>query len=250
MSRRNLVRAGFAALGVLAAVLIGAGPAFAHVTVNPKEATQGGYAKLAFRVPNEKDSASTVKLEVNIPTDAPIASVSVKPVAGWTAKTETAKLATPIKSDDGEITEGVSKITWTAANATTAIAPGQFQEFEISAGPMPEVDQLVFKALQTYSDGEIVRWIEEPAGGAEPEHPAPVLKLTKAAEEGNAQQAAATGGPTVQAVADTSDSSGSDGLGVGLGIAGLVAGLVGLTIGVLAWRKASTASTARGSASS
>jgi uncharacterized protein YcnI len=241
---------GFGALGVLAAAVIGAGPAFAHVTVNPKEATQGGYAKLAFRVPNEKDSASTIKLEVNIPTDAPIASVSVKPVAGWTAKSETAKLATPVKTDDGEITEGVSKITWTAANTATAIAPGQFQEFEISAGPLPEVDQIVFKALQTYSDGEIVRWIEEPSGGAEPEHPAPVLKLTKAAE-GNAQQAAATGGPTVQAAADTSDSNGSsDGLGVGLGIAGLVAGLVGLTIGVLAWRKASATSAASESTSS
>jgi uncharacterized protein DUF1775 len=45
----------------------------------------------AWRVPSRvrwqpKDNASTVKLEVNIPTDAPIASVSVKPVAGWTAR--------------------------------------------------------------------------------------------------------------------------------------------------------------------
>jgi uncharacterized protein YcnI len=243
MTHRNVVRAGFGAVGVLAAVLIGAGPAWAHVTVNPKEAAQGGYAKLAFRVPNEKDSASTVKLEVTIPTAAPIASVSVKPVAGWTAKTETAKLATPVKTDDGELTEGVSKITWTAANTAAAIAPGQFQEFEISAGPLPEVDQIVFKSLQTYSDGEIVRWIEEPAAGAEPEHPAPVLKLTKAAAEGSGRDAPATGGPSVQAAADTSTNGDSSGLGVGLGIAGLVAGLVGLTIGVLAWRKANTANT-------
>lgn len=244
MSHRNFVRAGFAALAALAAAVIGAGPAWAHVTVNPKEATQGGYAKLAFRVPNEKDSGSTVKLEVYLPTDAPIASVSVKPVAGWTAKTETAKLASPVKTERGELTEAVSKITWTAANATTAIAPGQFQEFEISAGPLPEVDQIVFKALQTYSDGEVVRWIEEPAGGTEPDHPAPVLKLTRAADGGSDQQAAATDGPTVAAVADPADSGGSGGLGVGLGIAGLVVGLVGLTIGVLAWRKAGTTSAA------
>jgi periplasmic copper chaperone A len=244
MKRRTLVRAGFGALGVLAAAVIGTGPAWAHVTVNPKEATQGGYAKLAFRVPNEKDNASTVKLKVNIPTDAPIASVSIKPVAGWTAKTETAKLATPVKTDDGELTEGVSKITWTAANTAAGIAPGQFQEFEISAGPLPEVDQIVFKTLQTYSDGDIVRWIEEPAAGsAEPEHPAPALKLTKAADAGSAQQGAASNGPTVETAADTSTSSDSSGLGVGLGIAGLVAGLVGLTIGVLAWRKASNSGT-------
>ena len=56
--------------------------AFAHVTVNPKEAAQGGYAKLAFRVPNERDNASTTKLEVNLPADHPFASVSVRPAAG------------------------------------------------------------------------------------------------------------------------------------------------------------------------
>jgi periplasmic copper chaperone A len=35
-----------------------------------------------------------------------------------------------------------------------------------------------FKALQRYSDGEAVRWIEPAkADGNEPEHPAPTLKL-------------------------------------------------------------------------
>ena len=46
------------------------------------------------------------------------------------------------------------------------------------------MDQIVFKALQTYSDGDIVRWIDEPADGVELEHPAPVLKLTKATGDG------------------------------------------------------------------
>ena len=55
-------------VGVVAAVGVGAGPASAHVTVNPREAMQGGYAKLAFRVPNERDDASTVKVEVHLPT--------------------------------------------------------------------------------------------------------------------------------------------------------------------------------------
>jgi hypothetical protein len=87
---------------------------------------------------------------------------------------EKSKLAAPVKTDDGEVTEAVSKITWTAAGADAAIKPGQFLEFEVSAGPLPEVDQIVFKSLQTYSDGDIVRWIEEPtADGKEPEHPAP-----------------------------------------------------------------------------
>jgi uncharacterized protein YcnI len=167
------------ALAAGAALVLPATSAFAHVTVNPREATQGGYAKLAFRVPNERDNASTTKLEVNFPTDHPLASVSVRPQAGWTYAVEKTKLATPIKSDDGDITEAVSKITWTGG----AIKAGEFNEFEVSVGPLPsDVDSIAFKALQTYSDGEIVRWIEEATpGGGDIEHPAPVLKLTKSA---------------------------------------------------------------------
>jgi uncharacterized protein YcnI len=162
-----------------AAVLLISGPASAHVTVNPSNATQGGYTKLTFRVPNEKDAASTTKLEVNLPADSPLASVSIKPLNGWTVQADKTKLATPIKNDDGEITEAITKITWTAA-ADAAIKPGQFQEFDVSVGPLPEKDQLLFKVLQTYSDGDVVRWIDEPpAGGAEAEHPAPVVKLAK-----------------------------------------------------------------------
>ena len=38
--------------------------------------------------------------------------------------------------------------------------------------------RLQFKALQTYSNGEIDRWIEDwPAGAPEPDHPAPVLEV-------------------------------------------------------------------------
>ena len=40
------------ACGILA--LIGAGTAAAHVTAQPKEVAKGGYAKIAFRVPNER----------------------------------------------------------------------------------------------------------------------------------------------------------------------------------------------------
>jgi periplasmic copper chaperone A len=62
--RRILVICAVAA----AAVLLVAGPAAAHVTVSSPSATQGGYGKLTFRVPNEKATASTVALEVTLPT--------------------------------------------------------------------------------------------------------------------------------------------------------------------------------------
>ncbi|MGX6604558.1 YcnI family copper-binding membrane protein [Micromonosporaceae bacterium Da 78-11] len=223
MSRAGIVSA--AAAGILFAL---AGPASAHVTVNPNTAAPGAYTKVSFRVPTESDTLSTTKVEVNLPTDTPIASVSLKPLPGWTAATVKSKLATPIKSDGGEITEAVTKITWTA-DAASAIKPGQFQEFDVSLGPLPTAGQVVFKALQTYSDGSVVRWIDAPTtDGSEPEHPAPVLKLTAV------DASAASAAPTV--TTEAADSS-SDG-GSGWGIAGLVVALAALILGLLAYRRA------------
>ena len=192
-----------------------AAPAFAHVTVNPNTATPGGYTKVTFRVPNETDNADTNTLEVDLPADNPVASVSVKPVPGWTAVAAKSKLSTPLKVHDTEITEAVSKITWTA-QADAAIKPGQFQEFDVSLGPLPASGQMIFKALQTYSDGTIVRWIDEPAtDGTEPEHPAPVLKLTAAPV---AAPAVATDTPT-------------------LSVLGLIAAVLALVVALLAFAR-------------
>jgi uncharacterized protein YcnI len=156
------------------------GTASAHVTVNPKSVEQGSYTKLTFRVPNERPDASTTKLEVNIPTDKPLASVSVQPQPGWSYAIEKTKLATPVDNHGTPLSEVTSKITWTA-DAGTSIKPGEFGEFNISAGPLPkDASSLIFRSLQTYSSGEVVRWIEVAEGSAEVEKPAPVLTLTPA----------------------------------------------------------------------
>ncbi|HEV7865035.1 MAG TPA: YcnI family protein [Acidimicrobiia bacterium] len=230
-----------------AALVMPTTSAFAHVTVNPREAVQGGYSKLSFRVPNERDGVSTTKLEVNFPSDQPFASVSVRPHAGWTYDVVKSKLAAPIKSDDGDISEGVTKITWTGG----AIKPGEFDEFEVSVGPLPDdVDALTFKALQTYSDGEIVRWIDVAApGGAAVDHPAPVLKLTAAAAATTATTAplqASQGGEvtdkttnaaSTNAVSTNAASKNDVDTARTFGILGLVFGLLGFTSATAAWRK-------------
>src|SRR3954464_5875764 len=110
----SLLKRSAAVAGTVAALTLGlAVPASAHVTVNPNTAVQGGYAKVTFRVPNESDTARTTKVEVNLPADAPFASVSLKPVAGWTMTAEKAKLAQPIEAHGAQLTDAVSKITWT-----------------------------------------------------------------------------------------------------------------------------------------
>lgn len=228
---------------VLAALLVVAvaAPAVAHVTVNPREAGQGSYAKLAFRVPNERDDSGTVKVEVFFPVDEhPLRSVSLRPQPGWTSTVERQTLVTPLENDEGDqTTEAVSKITWEGGT----INPGEFQEFEVSAGPMPEdADQLVFKAIQTYASGEVVSWIEEAAaGGEEPEHPAPVLKLTSAADGDGAQ--GPTGGAEEQAGAEAEGSDDDGGGGDPLSVVALIASLLALAVGVAALtRKPSTTS--------
>jgi len=236
MRRVGIVLAGVM-VGVLAAV-----PAWAHVTVSSTSAVPGGFAKLTFRVPNEKDTATTTRVEVRFPTDAPLAFVSVKPVPGWTTKITRGKLPAPVKTHDGEITEAVTTIVWTAS-AGAAIKPGEFQEFDVSGGPLPEADQLVFKALQGYSDGETVRWIEEPkAGQAEPEHPAPVLKLAKASGgSGNGVQVTATAPPPV--AGGVAPSGGTATAALVIGILALLTATGALALGILGRRRPTSPAT-------
>ncbi|WP_405094685.1 YcnI family protein [Micromonospora sp. NBC_01412] len=233
LRHRRSATAAVLAFGVVAVVLGVAAPASAHVSVNPKEAIQGGYGRFAFRVPNESDEASTTKVEVVLPENAPVGSVSTMPVPGWTVAVEKRKVDPPVQVHGSEVAEAVSKITWTATG-DAAVKPGQFQEFPVSMGPLPQVDTMVFKTLQTYSDGNVARWIEEPpaAGGEEPEKPAPVLTLTAAAPSAGASA------PAVAAAdVDDDDDDSDGGAGTAFGVAGLVAGLAGLALGGLAFAR-------------
>ena len=88
---------------------------------------------------------------------------------GWTARL-----------DRGAATGAVRSVTWTAAPGT-GISSGQVALFRISVR-LPDGDTVRFPATQTYSDGTVVRWDQEPLpDGGEPEHPAP--ELTPSAAE-------------------------------------------------------------------
>ncbi|OLF06320.1 nuclear export factor GLE1 [Actinophytocola xinjiangensis] len=239
MSINGYQRAAVLAVATGAALLLGTGAASAHVSAKilGEAAEQGSYSKITFRVPNEDDAAGTVKLEVKLPADAPMSSVRPKPIPGWTAQVVKSTLAEPIDSHGTEITEAASSVTWTA-NRGTRIAPGEFGEFELAVGPLPEVDQLVLPAIQTYEGGKVVAWDEEtPEGGEEPERPAPVIALSPASEDGGHDAApAANEQPADGEVADTTDTAaaadGSDDTARWLGGAGLVVGALGLGFGV------------------
>jgi periplasmic copper chaperone A len=220
---RHSLRGAVIAVGAALLVGLGATAASAHVTVSPDTATQGGYGALTFRVPNERDDANTIKVEIHLPLDRPVASVRVKPHPDWSYEIKKSKLSTPIDAEGGEITESVSEIIWTAQDSKSGIRPGEYEEFAISAGPLPKAESMVFKALQHYSDGEVVRWIQEPQpGAAEPERPAPVLRLLPRSQTG------AGGAPAAQRTRDNAASAGSAAethWAIGLSVAALVAAL-------------------------
>jgi periplasmic copper chaperone A len=216
---RTLRRAAAVAGSAAAGVLLVSVPALAHITTTPDSAVAGSTAVLTFHVPNEEAGADTTQLDMRIPTDHPIAQLLVKPVPGWTISVRTVTLPKPVVTDDGQFTQAVSEVIWSGGR----IRPGQFQDFTVSADPLPQgVSELVFKAIQTYSNGNVVRWIDLPqAGQPAPDHPAPVLTLTTSATTATAR---------ARTVAVAPVAPGSDGAARVLAIAGLVVSLLALVV--------------------
>jgi len=219
---------------VLAAALAVPAAAQAHVTLQPSEAPAGGFARLDVRVPNESDSAATNKVEVQMPDG--FASASYEPVTGWSTEVKMEKVDEPIELHGEEVTEQIDTITWTADSSDVAIEPGQFQDFGISVAVPDEAPgtALEFPSIQTYDDGEVVRWIQPPDSE---EDPAPTVTLTAPEEEHGATDEAedaaedAAEGAEEAATDAADDASDDDGGSDGLAIAGLVVGALGLITG-------------------
>ena len=196
--------------------------ASAHVNVNSTDARQGGFGKVTVRVPNERP-VGTVKVSVSMPKGIVMRSVKAKPHFGWTFDAPMVKLPTPFKQGDKTVTEAVQVITWTADKGVS-IKDGAFDEFEFTVGQMPtDKTSLSFPAIQTYSNGEVVSWIEpKTVGAAEPEHPAPVLELLPP-----------KGSKTTPVAATSSDKAGGqDSLARGLGAGAAVVALGGIALGL------------------
>jgi periplasmic copper chaperone A len=223
-------------IAVLAAAALPAA-AGAHVSLHPNEVPTGAFATLDLRVPNESESANTVKIAVQVPPG--FTDVSPEYLPGWTPRIRTVKLAKPVQSDDGPITEGVREIVWEGKGADGRIPPGQFLNFPISTEiPGKAGTTITFKVLQYYDDGEIARWIGPPSS----EEPAPDIDVTAAggplqdvagseadAPKAGAEAAAPSEGSAPSSASESS-SSGSGSSGEGLAIAALVVAVISLLV--------------------
>jgi uncharacterized protein YcnI len=224
------------ALAIVAgSVCVLAAPAFAHVSIDPSSVPKGSTSTLSFIVPNERDAATTIELKIFFPAPPnAIANVSVEAKPGWKTTVTTQHLAKPIVTDDGSISEIVSAIDWKATTGASAIKAGEFGSFTINADGLPKnTDQLVFKAVQTYSSGEPERWVDPVTpNGPAAEHPTPILLLTNpdAANTGTTPTTAApvTNKTTIIA-ASTKDNSAR-----ALAVVGVVLGAIALVFATAA----------------
>lgn len=131
--------------------------AFAHVTVQPRQTTQGSYEKFAVSVPTEKD-IPTVKVEVRFPIESVTIS-RFEPKPGWTY--ELARNADNI----------ITGVIWTATGP--GLSATEFGEFYMQGKVADQATEIVWKAYQTYSDGSIVEW----TGAAGSDKPASVTTV-------------------------------------------------------------------------
>ncbi len=199
---------------VAAVALVAVPAAWGHVTMNPNQVPAGSESRFDLRVPNEEESADTTKVSVEFPEG--VNFVSFQPKAGWTRTVTMKKLAKPVTSDDGTVTERVATVTWSGGK----IAPGEFDEFGFSASvPDTAGTVLVFPAVQTYSDGKVVHWV----GDASADEPAPRVTLTAAA----ADHHDSTTTTTADSSSEHSDNNRAN-VALVLGAAGLAAGIAAL----------------------
>ena len=218
-------------VAVLVAALAVPALASGHVTLQPEEVPAGGFTRFDVRVPNERDDAATEKVEVEMPDGFIFASY--EPVAGWTVDVKMEKLDQPIEAFGEEHDSQVGTITWTADDPGAAIQPGQFRDFGLSVG-IPEAvqsgDTLTFKAIQTYDNGEVVRWI----GAPDSDEPAPTVAVTEPADE---EHAAAAAEPVATDDEAADDDDEDEGAPTWLVVVALAFGVAGLGTGAVALRR-------------
>ncbi|HET7416351.1 MAG TPA: DUF1775 domain-containing protein [Solirubrobacterales bacterium] len=204
---------------VLISLLVGlalAAPvgAAAHVRVQPEEAPADSYTVLRVNVPNESPELTTTRVEVRFPPGFGYALY--QPVRGWSAQVKMTKASRSAIS--GQATPArVGRVIWTARDRAAEIQPEEFVDFPVAVQiPSTVGERLTFRALQTYSDGEVARWV----GGPESQSPAPQVLVTAPAAEPDA------------ATAETDAAEGDSGGGSdGLAIAALIVAILGLAAG-------------------
>ncbi|MFE2586979.1 DUF1775 domain-containing protein [Streptomyces sp. NPDC059378] len=172
---RHLPLAAAAAAG---AVLLGAGPAAAHVEVESDKAQAlAEHVEIAFDAESESDTAGITQIRVVLPEGIAPADVTYgEGPQGWQFSANA----------DGYTVKG------------PALKTGVDAAYSVVVRQLPDASKLAFKTLQTYADGRTDRWIELDENG---ENPAPTLRLKAAAPGAKPVAPSPTATPTASASA-------------------------------------------------
>ncbi len=196
---RNIVAAGIF-IGVISITV--ASSAFAHVVVSPKEVESASRTTFSVSVPNEHDTP-VVAVRLVVPDG--VASVRPFVKAGWDVSV--------MKSGTGEDAK-ITEINWIGG----AIPVDLKDEFQFGAIAPKESTDLKWKAYETYADGRVVAWDQEPSE-AEENKPYSTTKIVSQ----TATDAAAA--KSDQVLADTRASADRS---LYIATAGVLTGLVGV----------------------
>ena len=169
------MRAGRVTLSIAVALL--AAPAFAHIGLEPKQATVGSSYKAVFAVPHGCAGSATTKIRVQIPEG--VIAAKPMPKAGWEVEAINGKFATEYDFHGNKVSEGVKEVVWSGGK----LPDHQYDEFVVSTfltdGLKPNTT-LYFPVVQECEQG-VSRWIDIPKEGEAHGHgsksPAPGVKL-------------------------------------------------------------------------
>lgn len=201
-------------VSMIGALSLFAGAASAHVTVQPKETSQGTYEVFTVKVPSESEESLTTKIEVKIPAEVNVTRFEPKP--GWTYEIQ--------KDQTGKITD----VTWTAEGE--GLSPTEFGMFNMSGKVGDEATEIVWKAYQTYKDGSVVEWV----GAEDAEHPASVTLVNPGDgsehSHGASHEAKTTDATTEHQAATMDEKTNETNMPVYISIAALIVGLLSLAL--------------------
>jgi uncharacterized protein YcnI len=217
----------------------------AHISLHPNTIPAGAFATLDVRVPGEQEGAHVTRVDTRFPPG--FTGVDYENVPGWSARVLEARLATPIEQDGEKVDTEVSQIVWTWVGPLGEVRNGQFVNLPLAVAIPADVagKALEFRTVQSYSNGQVVHWID-PSLTAE--HPAPRINVT--AKGGAIEDVAGdeAGPPAGQAPVGGSTPTPASGVATrpasaasrGLGVAALILGALGLSVGLLALTRPAT----------
>jgi uncharacterized protein YcnI len=215
---RPVLRPGAALALAATMIAAGAGAAEAHIQVSPTAAAPDDAVEFRVLIPGEREQETT-RVDLKVPNG--VLPFSFGQTPGWKRRT--------IDAPNG----AVDRIVWTGR-----LPHDGFVAFSFLASTPPRPGTIAWKALQTYSDGKIVRWIGPP----DSDNPAPTTKILAATARQNAggeseggadgagQDIAAPSEDTTAVVADASSNDSSDWFARAIALAALLAALIGIAL--------------------